>query len=217
VTELLERPKVDIPWRVKNFVKDGSLTMLTGEGGDGKSAVSLALAAGVARGAPAAGLDCKRGRSLIIDGENGEYTYKDRLEAMGIGAEVELLEANGFSLASDADRRLLEDLIEKGEFDFVVLDSLSEFAPDIDENDNNKMAHVVSPVTHIAHRTHSAIVLIHHVGTSVEEFFRGATSIQNKVDALASLMKSPDDDEVRIIAFRRAARCGMRPSLRTTI
>jgi RecA-family ATPase len=136
---------------------------------------------------------------------------------MGIGAEVELLEANGFSLASDADRRLLEDLIEKGEFDFVVLDSLSEFAPDIDENDNNKMAHVVSPVTHIAHRTHSAIVLIHHVGTSVEEFFRGATSIQNKVDALASLMKSPDDDEVRIIAFRRAARCGMRPSLRTTI
>jgi hypothetical protein len=99
VTELLERPKVDIPWRVKNFVRDGSLTMVTGEGGDGKSAVSLALAAGVARGAPAAGLDCKRGRSLIIDGENGEYTYKDRLEAMGIGAEVELLEANGFSLA----------------------------------------------------------------------------------------------------------------------
>jgi len=50
VAALLAAPDTPVPWRCDGLAADGFLTVLAGRGGEGKSWLTLALAAGVARG-----------------------------------------------------------------------------------------------------------------------------------------------------------------------
>src|SRR5206468_7561011 len=62
-----------VPWVVGDLVVEGALTLLSGREGEGKSLLSLALAAGVGRGECVAGMECQAGRVLLLDAENGEW------------------------------------------------------------------------------------------------------------------------------------------------
>src|SRR3954454_13751286 len=66
---LLTRPDEPLRWRCDRLAADGFVTVLTGEGGEGKSFLTLALAKAVAEGSAAAGIDCTPGRALIFDAE----------------------------------------------------------------------------------------------------------------------------------------------------
>ncbi len=50
VADLLSRPAQPIPWRVHDFVADGTLTIVSGESGSGKSWLAQALCMGVHAG-----------------------------------------------------------------------------------------------------------------------------------------------------------------------
>lgn len=68
---LLAAPPKPIPWRVRDLLADGTVTIVSGASGSGKSWLAQALCTGVARGTPVAGLACARGRALYVDGEMG--------------------------------------------------------------------------------------------------------------------------------------------------
>jgi AAA domain len=99
IAGLLAKPPQPTPWRCHDVVADGTLTIVGGKAGDGKSWFALALAIGVARGKPVAGIRCELGVALIVDGEMGPSMYIERLRTAGIGPEIELRDAMGLDLS----------------------------------------------------------------------------------------------------------------------
>lgn len=99
------RPPGDTaPLALRSLAADGYVTVLTGEGGEGKSFLTLALAKAVAEGGSAAGVACRAGRSVIFDAENGEQLMARRLQAARIPREgVAVYDADGFDIRRQLD------------------------------------------------------------------------------------------------------------------
>lgn len=195
---LLAAPPRPIPWRVGDLVADGTVTILAGGSGSGKSWLAQALCTGVARGEPVAGLPCTKGAALYVDGEMGpEMFVNQRLRPTGIAEpEFGYIDAMGLDVSKAADLRWLQGEIEKVGASLVVIDSLRRLAPSKAENDSDDMAPTVAAVAKLARDTGAALLLIHHKGDS-EKYFRGSTAIKDQADALFALLREGqrDDDE----------------------
>jgi archaellum biogenesis ATPase FlaH len=189
VATLLEEPDMATDWRCEGIVADGSVTLLAGSAGDGKTWLAHGLAAGVARGEPFAGIDCTKGNALVIDAEMGARMSIKRFRIAGIGAEVGLVDAMGLDLSNDDDFAFLEWDIERKGANFVVLDSLRKLTPGKRENDSDDMAPLVAKVGKLARDTSSAIILIHHRGKGESHAYRGSTAIGDQSDAVAILSR----------------------------
>lgn len=66
-------------WLVPDLVPAGTVTLLTGDGGTGKSLVALQLAAACAMGRPWLGRDVAAGRALFISAEDDQDELHRRL------------------------------------------------------------------------------------------------------------------------------------------
>src|SRR5215204_7818557 len=97
VAQMVATDPPSIPYVVQGIAIEGTLTLLSGREGEGKSLLAMAIAAGVAQGEAVAGLACERRNVLIIDAENGEYEIHRRVKALGLpSGGVTVVEAEGF-------------------------------------------------------------------------------------------------------------------------
>lgn len=79
----LEKPLVEIPELVNNWVRVGDLSLLVGFGGVGKSTIALNLALALAGGAPFIGYDISNAeRVAYLDLEMGEFEFRTRLNML---------------------------------------------------------------------------------------------------------------------------------------
>jgi hypothetical protein len=202
VAARLNEPPRPTPWRCGEFVADGTLTVLASQSGDGKSWLALALAVGVARGHAVAGISCRRGSALYVDGEMGAPMFVERLRDAGIGAEFELRDAMGLDFSRDDDLAWLRGEIEEAEVNLVVIDSLRRLVPSKAENDSDAMAPVVAALAKVARDTGAAVLLIHHMGDNEAKFYRGSSAIKDQADALFALLRDENDSAVRRLACR---------------
>lgn len=192
---ILSRPPQPIPWRVHDVVADGTLTIVSGESGAGKSWLAQALCTGVARGQAVAGLPCAKGTALYFDAEMGPTMFADqRLRPTGVtAAPFKYIDAMGLDLSRPDDLAYLRGRIEATCAKLVVIDSLRRLTPSKSENESDDMAPVVAALAKLARDTKTAIVLVHHKGDG-EKFFRGSTAIKDQADALFALLRDPDDE-----------------------
>lgn len=204
VADLLSRPPEPIPWRVHDVVADGTLTIISGEAGSGKSWLAQALCTGVQHGRTTAGLLCVRGKALYVDGEMGARMFVDqRLRPTGTTtADFDLIDAMGLDVSTEWDLAWLRAQIVDTDANFVVIDSLRRLSPSKSENDSDDMAPVVSAIAKLARDTGAAILLIHHKGDG-EKFFRGSTAIRDQADALFGLLREGEDGDVRRLSCNR--------------
>jgi AAA domain len=189
VAALLGEPDMETDWRCEGIVADGSVTLLAGSAGDGKTWLAHGLAAGVARGEPFAGIDCTKGNALVIDAEMGARMSIKRFRIAGIGPEVALVDAMGLDLSNDDDFAFLAWDIERKGANFVVLDSLRKLTPGKRENDSDDMAPLVAKIGKLARDANAAIILIHHRGKGESHAYRGSTAIGDQSDAVAILSR----------------------------
>ncbi|UGS35248.1 AAA family ATPase [Capillimicrobium parvum] len=193
---LLAKPPEPIPWRVQGVVADGTLTIVSGESGGGKSWLAQALCTGVARGQAMAGILCVKGIALYIDAEMGPRMFVDqRLRPTGATtAEFQYIDAMGLDISMPDDLVWVRRQVEKLGANLVVIDSLRRLTPSKSENDSDDMAPAVSALAKLARDTKAAVVLIHHKGDS-EKFFRGSSAIKDQADALFALLRDPNDED----------------------
>jgi RecA-family ATPase len=214
VKELKATPPPPVPWVIEGFAAKGALTMLVGEPGQGKSYLTLALAAGVCAGEDAAGFTVPNGiRDVaVFDAENGPGEVHRRLDSLDYppGLRVGITEA-GFDL-----ERQLYEIEEAGSelgTDLIVLDSLRTLWPGGDENDSDEVTRLLSGIQRVARTTDTAIVILHH--RSKSGTYRGSGAMAAVPEILVHLGSHPrDKDASRRSLWWEKCRVGRRPSKR---
>jgi hypothetical protein len=197
VRGMLAAPEEPIPWRCEGLAADGFLTTATGRGGEGKSWLALALACGVARGEPAAGIPCARGRAVIFDAENGPKLTIRRFRAAAVSADLHVQPVDAGGLRITTDLAWFRKVIEGQRANLAVFDSLRVLSSGTKENDSDALEPIITALKQLAREAGTAIVLIHHRGKAEGSEYRGTSVILDQTDLLFTLGRVPGDPEGR--------------------
>ena len=194
VAEMLATEPPPVPWVVEDFAVKGSLTLLAGREGEGKSLFAMSIAAAVLSGSQIAGMNTERGRVLILDAENGEYEIHRRVNTLGFSGDegVAVYEADFFHLGRQLDR--LNEVLRQEQPDLLVLDSFRSLWPGGEENDSGAVAQVLDPLRNLVRRHRVAAILLHH-SPKRSSGYRGSTAIGAAVELGFVLARSEGDPE----------------------
>lgn len=163
-----------VQWLWHGRIPLGKVSQFAGNGGLGKSFVSLDIAARVTRGArwPDDGAGyAPLGNVIILNAEDGlADQIRPRLDALGADTEkVLFLEAiqypdheKPFSLAADTEQ-LREAIETVSDVRLVIIDPISSYLGAIDANKSADVRMVLDPLKRVAERSGAAILLINHL------------------------------------------------------
>lgn len=195
VEHMLRTEPEPVPWIAAPLLVRGAVTMLAGREGQGKSLLALALAAGIGHGSAVAGIDCRPGRVLVVDAENGEREAHRRVRGLGVkpGALV-YAEAEWFDLRRDLAE--VETLLARHRPDVLVLDSFRSLAPGLEENESGPAETALGPLRGFGRRFGCAVLVLHHTGKTGDGY-RGSTAIGAAVELGFTLTRDRDDPQVR--------------------
>jgi len=196
---------------VSGLIPRRGVTLLTGEGGIGKSFVTLELAYSVASGSDFLGnFSTVQGPVLMLDLENDESTIALRARKITAGRQNgatastsipvfvarkgELPEAR---INLEKDRPALCRAIEAYCPVLLVIDPLVAVHGH-DENNNVEMRVVISTLQDIARQHNLAVVVVHHprkrgLINDGGQMIRGASDLRNAVDSHLFLRKASAD------------------------
>jgi archaellum biogenesis ATPase FlaH len=205
--KLLSTPETPIPWRCDRLAADGYVTVLTGEGGEGKSFLTLALAQAVVRGGAAGGIECRLGRALMFDAENGPQLLTRRVRAAGIDPDgIAFYDADGFDLRRHQEQ--FKAVIKAERANLVVIDSLRILAPGAKESEADDMAPVMTVIRRFARETKAAVVVVHHRGKGEgASDYRGSSVIRDQADMLFVLGRAKADPMGASRRYLRTSKC----------
>jgi RecA-family ATPase len=183
--DLASKPVPPRDWLVPDLIPAGTVTLLAGDGGTGKSLIALQLAVACALGKPWLGRGVASGRALFISAEDDEEELHrrlsdvvqaedmdladlDQLTLRSLAGEDALLAAldvrTGILRASDLHRELDAFLTELRPV-VLVLDTLADLFPG-NENDRAQARQFVSLLRGLAMRHQCAVVLLSHPSLS---------------------------------------------------
>ena len=179
---------VKVEWLIRDMIPLGSVTVLAGDSGAGKSSVALSLAHAYVHGYDWLGKFRlpKGGGVLYVDCEAGRPLMKERLQDLDIGTGLQTLlgevEVSDWEEPQEQPDQpalyfcfdppdlqignrifALEPIIRQHRIRLLVLDSLEELSGRFDLNRNDDMLQGLRPLERLARRTGCCIILIHHM------------------------------------------------------
>lgn len=192
---LLDGPLEPPPWLADGVLAYGHLTLLSGREGLGKTAFANALASAISRGRAVAGIECRRGRVLVLDAENDRWIVKHRLLAFDpdlSAFEHISVEQGVFSLARQLGD--VEAMVVRHRADAVMFDSFATLAgPTLEENNAASVIAALGPLGEMLQRQNCAGLLLHHAAKANDgEGFRGSTAIPANASLRHTLTASGD-------------------------
>jgi hypothetical protein len=205
----------EIRWLWHQRIALGKITMFDGDGGVGKSLVTLDLAARVAMARPmpdgSPGLDARAG-VVVICGEDGlADTVMPRLMAAGVSPEA-LRPVRAINLVPEplADGTISERLISLMRdipaleatitaigAKLLIVDPLTAYLGDgVDAYKDSEVRRVLTPLALMAERTGIAVVLVRHLNrsTGANAQHRGLGSVAFLNLARLGLLFAPNPD-----------------------
>lgn len=195
-------PDAPLPWVIEPFAIAGTLAILAGKSGTGKTWIIHEAADAVQRGKINAGMNGHEPLpTLIIDAEMGEWLTTDRFKTVGYSTNINVFNAGGLDLLKSEDRQLVWDaaieiLGPRG--GLLCVDSLRAIVPSAKENDSDQMAPIVTWLKNLCRKTNAAGILIHHAGWR-EERTRGSSAIVDQADAVWYLSRvDPEEPMLRL-------------------
>ncbi|GGB62978.1 hypothetical protein GCM10011316_38590 [Roseibium aquae] len=177
--DLAGRPVPDREWLVKGLVPQNTVTLFSGDGGTGKSLLSLQMAVAAATGTRWLGHAVKQGPAIFMSAEDDEgelhrrlddiltaemlaYDQLEKLTIRSLAGEDALLALEDkYSLVQSAlfhelDQRAVEDAPG-----LIVLDTCADLYPS-NENDRAKVRQFVGILRGLALKHQCAVVLLSH-------------------------------------------------------
>jgi RecA-family ATPase len=158
-----------VSWLWKSFIPLGTVSFIFGEGGEGKSFFSLALAAAVSNGHLLPGMEKSLPPSdvLIQNAENDwGMVIKPRLEMLGADCtRIHTIDDSGKRLTLTDNR--IEAAVRKHNAVLTIIDPFQNF---LDDDFSMNRAESVRPalmkLRSMAERTKSAVLIVGHVNKS---------------------------------------------------
>lgn len=218
VDDLLARPA---SWLWQWWIPHGTLTVLDGDPGLGKSTLTLDLAARVSRGAPMppdndlAATGEPASVILLSAEDDPECTVRPRLEAAGANLRrIHILEAVSHG---DEDRlpvlaidlELLTDKIRTYGVKLVVIDPFTAFLPDdVDAHKDQSVRKLMYQLAVWSRKHAVSLLVVRHLNklNGGPALYRGGGSIGIVGAARSALVvgKDPEDEAVRVLAVNKS-------------
>jgi hypothetical protein len=205
---LADVPYVPVQWLWPERIPLGMVSVIAGEGGVGKSTMTLDMAARVSRGDPWPDHPHDRrepGSVIILSAEDGlSVTIRPRLEAAGADLEkvysLKTVETKKGSAPFNLDRDLPileENLKAVQDARLVIIDPVAAFSGGIDDHKNGAVRDQLQPLVLMAQRHNVAVVLVTHLNKSesVKTAHRLLGSVGYFNLARAVWLVAPDRDD----------------------
>jgi len=211
-------------WKVHDLVPQKTVTLLSGDGGAGKSQVALQLAIASATGIGWLNRAVTPGRAIFLSAEDDEDELHRRVDAICKGAGVSYSDLSGLTLRSVAGEdallaieagvnliqsELFSELYKRAENDspdLIVIDTLADVYP-ANENDRAKVRQFIGILRGLALKRKCAVVLLSHpslTGLNSGTGTSGSTAWNNSVRSRLYLERiiqdgyEPDPDARRL-------------------
>lgn len=201
----------NVEWLYEGYVPLGTVTLICGDGGEGKSFYALALAAAISGGKPLPGTDKAFPASDVII-QNAENPWpsviKPRLEMLGADCtKIHRINENDKRLTLTDSR--IEAAIRKHNAKFIIIDPLQSH---LDLNFSMNRAESVRPaLTHlerVAEKTQSAVLIVGHINKGrgkAQHRGLGSVDIVNSVPSVLYLGRAEGlDPDVRAVAHGKS-------------
>ena len=200
-----------VDWLWQQYIPYGAITLLQGDGGLGKTTISLAIASAITRGellpsihgggftAPA---------SVILQNAEDSYTetINPRLEQLGADcARIHVIDEEETPLTF-TDERIEQAIIRTGA-KLVILDPVQGYFGRANMNAANSVRPVMKQLGRIAERYRCAILLVGHLGKSNSKAaYRGLGSIDiySAVRSVLTVGKIEGEDYLRAIVHQKS-------------
>jgi len=216
-----------VEWLWPGRIPKGKVSLIEGDPGTGKSALTMDLAARVSAGRELPDeTPCEVAGVVLLSAEDGPAdTIRPRLDAAGADSSKVLALATLYDvegqerlLSIPDDVPLIERGIERVGAGLVVIDPLVAFLPkNVDANKDQDVRRALAPLAMLAERTGAAVVVVRHLnkGTGGKALYRGGGSIGIIGAARSALLvaKDPEDDERRVLAAQKSNLSKPAPSL----
>ena len=193
-----------VAWLWPGRIARGTLTIIDGDPGCGKSSLACDLAARVSTGRLwPDGESCDLGTAIMVSAEDDPAsTLRPRLEAAGADLDRVIVSSAIFDagdgprlLTLPDDLLLIEESITQRAATLVVLDPLNAFlSGKVDSHRDQDIRRVLAALTMMAVRTGVALLLIRHLNKSVSSnpIYRGGGSIGITAAARAAFLVGID-------------------------
>lgn len=185
--EIHSRPAPE--WWVEGLIQKGTIAILASPGGLGKTFLSIHLSRCIATGMMFYRRPVQTGRVLYVIAEGTSAfgvrtrawdSYFNNAPPAGSIAYVE----SGVNLASEASVTRLADLVRDGEYDFIILDTLSQLGGIENENDASQAKRALQAAKRVRDAREGATVLIVHHTDARATKARGSTVIRDNADTV---------------------------------
>jgi len=204
-----ERPP--ITWLVDGLVVEGSLSMIAGDAGCGKTWSSLDLAVCIATGEEWLGKKTQQGPVLIIDEESGDRRIAMRLQKVinGHGGSritpVYYFTMQGTDIRDALDINEIKKIIEDKKIKFVLIDAFMDVILGADENSVKDVLPGLNLLKKIIEETGVSFLIIHHKtkpSNGNKGNYRGSSAIKGAVDLMIEINKTDDSVKFETTKFR---------------
>lgn len=212
IAAMRSSPPPPVDWIVDGLVARANVTLLAGREGLGKSLLSAAITAALARGGDTvAGMRCHGDGVVVIDAENGPLEVARRAHALDLGDQgVTYLEPAAGEFDLVADYRGLREVVQAAAPSLLVLDSLRTLWPG-DEYHPREGALVAAALSRLARACDCGVLVLHGVSRSSGEY-SGNTALGHGVQLVFTMRRDQHDtDRGRRVLRCHKARVGREP------
>jgi len=183
---------VQTEYLLQNLIPKGSITLLFGRGGIGKTSLSLQIARAIAEGVPFGGLQTIKTSVYFIDFENPLSILKERVEKIGQADNLWVWHISNNPMPPRLDS-LQWELYKKLPPGLLIFDTLRASHLS-DENNSQDMAIVISRLKELREMGFT-ILLLHHTPKGNEGIYKGSTALLDLVDHCLGLEELKKGDE----------------------
>lgn len=221
-----------VRWLWKDHLPFGTVSLIEGDPGLGKSQITMDLTSRITKGCPMPGekeAHYPAGNVIVVNGEDAlEFTIKPRLMAAGADLSrviyrTSVMEAGKerpISMPEDIDL-IAEDLTEQN-VSLIIFDPFeAHLSGTVKTNDNHDIRRTLTPLARIAERTRAAVLLVRHLNKQAggPAMYRGAGSIGIIGAARSALVVGRDENDpnTNILASVKSNLGSLPPAIRYKI
>jgi len=153
-----------VDWLWEPYIPRGAITLIQGDGGQGKTTISLAIAAAITKGDALPGCDDTSPANVIVQNAEDSYsrTIKPKLQQFDADTDrIFSIDENDDPLCYQDQR--IEDIIVQKNASLFILDPLQAFFGKANMNAANSVRPIMKQLGTIAEKTDCSILLVGHL------------------------------------------------------